>query len=195
MEKMNQKEIYGDVGIDPFDAPIPGESLTSDPEDQKPWEKPPEFTDINVALQDTFLQITEPDFYGDLMDMIRDDTPLDQITQMILFQGYYNGKWNTDLMMLLAEPVMYMLIGLAEHNAIYDYVVYEGEEDDMDDAEAAQLISDDADRMAPKRSKLSVAMNKRKEDVLPGSLLAQIEEVPTENMTDESALMSKSGEA
>ena len=183
MANENFFEEYG--GVDPFDAPIPGESLTSDANDVKPWEKPPEFTDVNVALQETFLQITEPDFYGDLMDMIRDGIPLDQITQVILFQGYYTGKWNTDLMMLLAEPVMYMVISLAEHNGIYDYTVYEGEEDDMEDEEAAQFISDDADRMAPKRSKLSVAMNKRKEDVLPGSLLAQIEEVPTENMTGE----------
>ena len=63
------------------------------------------------------------------MDTIAKDTPLMDITQGILFKGFTEGKWNPDLVMLLAEPVCYMLMALAERADI-DFVVYRGEEED-----------------------------------------------------------------
>ena len=187
---MQQNEFdanYEGFDVDPFDAPIPGESLTNSADNRKPWEEPPKYTDINEALQETFLGITEGEIYIDLMDQIRDGFPIDELTQYIVFKGYTAGYWTTDLMMLMVEPVMYLLIALAEHNGIYDYTVYDGEEEDMDDEEAAQLINDDAARMHPKRSKLSAAMvaSKKVEDVVPGSLLAQVEDLETTNTVGE----------
>jgi hypothetical protein len=181
---MQQNEFdanYEGFDVDPFDAPIPGESLTNSTDNRRPWEQPPKYTDINEALQETFLDLTEGEIYSDLMDQIRSGFPVDELTQYIVFKGYTAGYWTTDLMMLLVEPVMYLLIALAEHNGIYDYVVYDGEEDDLDEEEATQLINDDAARMHPKRSKMSQAISdtKKVEDVVPGSLLAQVEQLET----------------
>jgi len=168
------EDMYNNFPTDPFDAPIPGESLTGDPENRQAWERPPQYTDINEALQDTFLELTSEEIYEDLLDQIRDGFPLDELTQYILFKGYSAGYWTTDLMLLMAEPVLYLLIALAEHNEIFDYVVYDGEEDELEDEEAVELIDDDANRMAPKRTKMKPEMDKRIEDVVPGSLLSQI---------------------
>ena len=37
-----------------------------------------------------------------------------EVAEMLLFIGYTKGKFNADLMMLLLEPVMYMLLAIAE---------------------------------------------------------------------------------
>jgi hypothetical protein len=36
------------------------------------------------------------------------------IVEVMLFGGFNSGKWNPDLMMMLAEPLAYMIIALAE---------------------------------------------------------------------------------
>ena len=48
------------------------------------------------------------------METIANGTPLMDITQGLLFKGFTEGKWHPDLMMLLAEPTMYMLLAIAE---------------------------------------------------------------------------------
>jgi hypothetical protein len=187
---MQPFETYEKNGTDPFDAPIPGEGLTSDPNTPKPWEQPPEFTNVNDALQETFLNLTEGETYIDLMDALRDQVPVDMLTQTILFGGYMNGKWNTDLMLLLVEPLMYIIIALAEHNKIFDYTVYDEEDDDMDDDEAAQLLEDDARKMSSRASPSEKPSMKVPEEVVPEALLSQIKKVPVQ----EQSLLQPKGE-
>lgn len=165
--------IKNELEFDPFDRPIPGESLTNDPQDRKPWERPPKYTDINVALQEFFLEITEEPVYGDLMDHIREGIPLTTLVQVLLFKGYMRGDWTTDLMLLMAEPAIYMLGGLAEQNGIYEYLIYDGEDTDLDEEEAVQLLEDDMKRMRPK--KLNTAVKEQMANALPDSLLASIQ--------------------
>ena len=43
--------------------------------------------------------------------------------------------WNPDLMLLLIEPTMYLLLGLAEQAGIPSPVLYRGEENEPDDTE------------------------------------------------------------
>ena len=48
---------------------------------------------------------------------------------MILFDGFSKGMWNPDLMLILIEPLMYLVMALADKAGI-DYVLYPDEEDD-----------------------------------------------------------------
>jgi hypothetical protein len=41
--------------------------------------------------------------------------------------------WNPDLLLLLVEPVMYMLMALGEKAGIMDAVIYSDEQEDYDD--------------------------------------------------------------
>ena len=59
-------------------------------------------------------------------------TPVDELTQTILYRAMSTGKVNPDLMLLLVEPLMYLIIAIAENSDI-EPVIYEGEEiDEMD---------------------------------------------------------------
>ena len=112
---------------------IPGQGLTTDPDSPMPWEQAPEYTDLEEGLQYIFGLLIDPENYVPIMDVIDDGTPLMDITQGILFKGFTEGKWNPDLLMLLAEPMTYILLALAERANIDDIKIYRGEEEDEDD--------------------------------------------------------------
>jgi hypothetical protein len=135
--------------------PIPGSSLTNSPDTPYPWEQPTQYTELQPAIDALFLELTEPDAYYSIIDLIRNDVPVSDIAQVILTDGFQKGMWNPDLMLLLVEPAMYMIIAFAEKTGIQDYVTYEGEEDDASDEEEQlsgieQAIEIAKDKIVPK---------------------------------------------
>jgi len=135
--------------------PIPGSSLTNSPDTPYPWEQPAQYTELQPAIDALFLELTEPDAYYSIIDLIRNDVPVSDIAQVILTDGFQKGMWNPDLMLLLVEPAMYMIIAFAEKTGIQDYVTYEGEEDDASDEEEQlsgieQAIEIAKDKIVPK---------------------------------------------
>jgi hypothetical protein len=78
------------------------------------------------------LLLTEKEKLIELIKIIDDGVGLDEIAQIILYKGYTEGQYNPDLMLLLIEPTIYLLISIADYAGIKDYVLYEGEEDDVD---------------------------------------------------------------
>ena len=115
-----------------FDAPIPGESLTSSPDNAKSWERPSQYVNEDRAMEALYLLLTDQDKLPELIKLIDSGTALDEIAQVILYQGYTAGQYNPDLMLSMIEPTLYLLISIADYAEIKDYVLYEGEEDDPD---------------------------------------------------------------
>jgi len=130
-ERLKQNQ-FDEVGVNPFNAPIPGESLTASPDTPKAWERPPEYTDEEDAMRAVYMVLTEQDSLRGLIGIISEGTPLDEIAQVVLYKGYVEGKYTPDLMLLLAEPTIYLLIAIADYAEIKDYVLYDGEDDDPD---------------------------------------------------------------
>ena len=160
------------ASVDPFNSPTPGESLTLSPDTKFPWERPPQYTEVRPYIEDIFLAITEEDKYIELLGMYLDNTPIDEIVQTILYTSMSSGKINPDLMLLCIEPLMYLLIAIAEQNDI-EPVIYEDEDEDFDD-EQKKLYMEESEKtlsdMKPKQI--------RKSSVEP-SLLAKVKELPT----------------
>ena len=109
--------------------PIPGQSLTNDPEKPAPYEQPPEFVSVHGASEYMFGQLIEPDTYTSIMEAVGDGTAIMDMTQTLLFVEFQEGKFNPDLMFMLVEPVAYMIIALAEKLDL-PMVIYRGEEED-----------------------------------------------------------------
>jgi hypothetical protein len=137
-EKLKQNQ-FDEVGVNPFNAPIPGESLTASPDTPKAWERPPELTDQEEAMEAVYMELTEQDTLRKLVTIIGEGVALDELAQVILYKGYTEGKFNPDMMLNLAEPTIYLLIAIADYAEIKDYVLYDGEEDDPD----GQIPDDD----------------------------------------------------
>tara|TARA_R110002167_G_scaffold238949_2_gene444086 strand:+ start:557 stop:1180 length:624 start_codon:yes stop_codon:yes gene_type:complete len=114
--------------------PIPGSSLTNDPENPAPYERAPKFTSVHAASEYIWEKFIDPKVYVSLMGSISEGVPLADLAQIILFKEFQEGAWNPDLMMMLFEPTVYMMIALAERLDI-PMTIYEGDLEDDDEQE------------------------------------------------------------
>jgi hypothetical protein len=120
-----------------FKRPMPGESLTRDPDQRLPFEGSPQFTDRTDALEYYFELFTREENYIAIMDALESGVPIMEVVQVFLMQGFQEGLYNPDLMIILAEPLAYMIAALAER-ADVDFTIM-GDEDEMPTTEEQEL--------------------------------------------------------
>ena len=175
-ERLKQNQ-FDEVGVNPFNAPIPGEALTSSPDNPKSWERPPEYTDQDEAMMAVYMELTNLSTLRELVKIIDDGIPLDEIAQVVLYKGYTEGKFTPDMMLMLAEPTIYLLIAIADYADIKDYILYDGEEDDPD----TQIPGDDSTPIDMDEEETSKTKVKEPtEEVLGKGLLSRVkEELPS----------------
>ena len=177
MAAQRNQEYLDHVGK--MDRPLPGSSLTNDPDQPFPFEKAPEYTSVHEASEYIFGLIIEEENYVPLMQAIADDYPLMDAAQSILFAGFSEGKWTPDLMLMLAEPTAYMLMALAERADI-DFVVYR--EEDEDDDEEEELFGIKYDQEKVKELRKARKTKEIPEDVLPNVIEQRLDEAPVESL-------------
>ena len=134
-EQYNQEAIDALVNSG---RPIPGQSLTNDPDQRYAWENPPEYTNYKEALDFIAEQLLEEETYIPLMKGIGAGVPLTDITLQMLQAGFEKGKWNPDLLMMLIEPTVYTLMALAE-KANIQYRINGDEEEDIDEDDEKEI--------------------------------------------------------
>tara|TARA_A100000172_G_scaffold59388_1_gene38969 strand:+ start:184 stop:690 length:507 start_codon:yes stop_codon:yes gene_type:complete len=106
----------------PFDAPVPGQSLTDSPGNY-PWEHSPKHTNINEAAENMFRALTEEDSAMNLLAMLKTGVPVEAITRTLIFTGFVEGKFNPDLGILLAPIVMNMIISIAKRAGLKEIII------------------------------------------------------------------------
>ena len=168
-ERVKQNQ-FEKSGVNPFNAPVPGESLTASPATQQPWEMPSKYAEQDKAMEAVYMELTSPDNLEKLVDIINDGTPLDEIAQVVLYKGYSEGLFSPDLMMLLIEPTLYLLIAIADYADIKDYVLYDGEDTDPE----AEIHGDDVEPVEWDEEEVKEKTEPKKES-LGESLLAKVE--------------------
>jgi hypothetical protein len=94
-----------------FSAPVPGESLTSTPQNMV-FEKPPQFTDLETATEFIWEQLNKRGSMLKLLAMLDKQVPVDGIVKTILFSGFASGKWTPDLAILMAKPIIAMVMAI-----------------------------------------------------------------------------------
>jgi hypothetical protein len=126
-----------------FNKSIPGQSLTNSPSQPYAWEMPSRYTTVQDAASAIFADMTEEDNFVKLMTALKSGTSVVDIASTILYRGFQLGQFNPDLMLLLMEPVMYMIMSLAERVGLGDILGYEGEqsEDEFDEDNKQEKLS------------------------------------------------------
>ena len=176
MAEINKQEPneFEKQGINPFNNPTPGESLTRNPDERFPWERPPKFTEMKPAIEEVFLTLTEKEPLIELIGLLQDGQPIDELAQVILYKGMTSGVFNMDLMLMLVEPTMYLLIAIAEEYEI-EPVIYDGQDDDLiteeDYLKGKQEVEDSKETLGKKLPKI-------RKDSVPESLLQRVKTLP-----------------
>jgi hypothetical protein len=190
-EKLQQNQ-FDEVGVNPFNAPIPGESLTASPENAKAWETPPEYTDQDEAMMAVYMVLTEQATLRGLIEIISEGVALDELAQVILYKGYTEGKYTPDMMLMLAEPTIYLLIAIADYAEIKDYVLYNEEDEDPDtmipeddvtpvDMDGDGIPDEPKAKVEPRKDSVSSSLLSRIEKELP----TKVEEASVEEIEEE----------
>ena len=101
----------------PFDAPIPGQSLTDTPGNY-PWEHPPLYTDTGEAADYVWERLHRPEFAEQIIAMLDAGVPVEAIGRVIVFGGFLEGKFTPDVAFIITEPVMKMLVAIGMNAGI-----------------------------------------------------------------------------
>ena len=104
---MKEKEYKEGVG-NPFDAPIPGQSLTDTPGNY-PWEHPPQYLDPEIAAENIWHSLHRRELTDQVIAMLDAGVPVEAIGRTVLFGGFLKGKFSPDVAFIIAEPVMKMI--------------------------------------------------------------------------------------
>ena len=100
-----ETKTYTDEGVKAIAStakPIPGQSLTNNPDTPYIWEGAPEHTNFREAFNDVLTQLMIPDTLKPVLQSINDGVPIMDLAQQILYVGFREGKFNPDLMLMLA---------------------------------------------------------------------------------------------
>lgn len=172
--------------------PIPGQSLVNDPEQSYKWEQPPQIVTLQDGIIDIFKTLIIPDVFQNLVGALRKGVAVSDIGSAILYSGFLEGKWSPDLMVLLAEPVMYVVMAMGERAGVEDMRIYAGEELDEDDLDREASIANlnqvssyaalQADKKPPKQ-------------VVPSEVLEKLETLNVESLLDKPMQNTKSNES
>lgn len=92
----------------PFEAPIPGESLTETP-GKRPYERPPEIVDPEEAIQMHLTRLTQPKKLQAVTDLLELGMDIRSMTTGLLRSAVAEGIHTVDVSLLIA-PVIHEFI-------------------------------------------------------------------------------------
>ena len=140
-----EAEQYNQVGVDALGAnlgrPIAGQSLTSNPDESRPFESSPEYTDFRDALNYVTSELLLEENLVPLLQAMGGGVPIVDIVTQLTYVGFREGKWNPDMVLLLIEPLSYVLISLCEKAGIKDFIVYGGEDEEDSEEDQREIQS------------------------------------------------------
>lgn len=125
------EQEYNDIQAN-MGRPIPGQSMTNDPKNPAPYEQAPMLTNVNEASKYLWDFVTEEKHYAAIMTGLNQGEPVMNFVKVILFNEFTKGAFNPDLMLIMAEPLAFMIIALAER---LDIDIQITEDDDADEDE------------------------------------------------------------
>tara|TARA_R100001510_G_C7639892_1_gene197618 strand:+ start:551 stop:1060 length:510 start_codon:yes stop_codon:yes gene_type:complete len=103
----------------PFDAPIPGESLTAEL-GSRPWQSPPQFATVEQALDYYIPRLQSDEVSKQLLDVLEMGIPVTTVANSMQIGAVMEGKHSVDIGMLIL-PVLVELIMLIGDTAGVKY--------------------------------------------------------------------------
>ena len=161
------------------ERPLPGQSLTHNPDAPEPYEGPPEFTSKDDAIEHFFLLFTEQKRFEAIMDSLEEGVPIMDLVELFLVKSFQDGEINPDMMLILAEPLAYMLLALAEKSGIKAKIVDDPDDpDDPEDLEEPEdILLDSINKDNILRSKLQTVTSPQDDKEFP--MKEKIDKLPS----------------
>ena len=102
-----------EIPVNPFDAPIAGQSLTDTPKNY-PWENPARFAKLDESSLHIWKELNKKDTLKRIIILLEAGTPLEALTRTIVFSGFVEGAFSIDSALLLTPIVQKMLFTIGK---------------------------------------------------------------------------------
>ena len=91
-----------------FDAPIPGQSLTTEPRGYA-WERPPQIDKVEDVMAFYMNSLSQPQISDDIFTALDEGFPLDLLIKSVLSNGVMDGIHSIDISLLI-HPILVELV-------------------------------------------------------------------------------------
>ena len=157
-----------------FDAPIPGQSLTTEPRGF-PWERPPQIDKPEDALTFYINNMSKQEILDDVFTALDEGFPLDLLVKSILTNGVMEGIHSIDVS-LIVHPVLVEYVHVQAKEAGIKNIVLKArnKKEDMAKKEKQLLVS-----------RLQRAIDKMETEDAGTDILEQTQEFLQENREEQ----------
>ncbi len=178
--KFNQEGLDELSNLSGQGRPIPGQSLTNNPETKYPWESPATLSNPREALDVIVAEMMQPEAVKNIVNALANGAAVGDIGSAILYAKFTEGDITPDTMMLLAEPIMYTLMAIGEEANIK----YNIEGNDLDEFDEEDEREDIDSKVNEFRNAVSDIKNQTTqklkptvdENVVPKNILDKVKE-------------------
>ena len=127
-----------------MDAPIPGQSLTAPP-GEAPYERPPEYTQIEPAMDFLVNKIMMAPTQTKMLRMMDAGVPISALMEIILMHGAQEGKWSIDLALALSEPLAVVLYSLGNNAGIKPKLTFKPKQQETSTKNIRKIFKEEAE--------------------------------------------------
>jgi len=113
----------------PFDAPIAGQSLTDTPKNY-PWEHAPQYATVEDASMQVWDGLHNEATMQKVLVLLEAGLTVEEITKVIVFAGFVEGKFTPDTGLLLTPIVAKMIIAIGKSAGIEKININKPKQDD-----------------------------------------------------------------
>ena len=169
------------MALSKFNAPIPGQSLTTKP-GERMWERPPEYNTVEETLAFYLKHLSKSDVIDDIMVLLEVGFPVKPLVKSLRISNTMKGKHNLDVG-LLVEPLLIKFITATAESLDVPY--------EMGDVDLKKQAADKENRRISMLLDAALSRNKKTADKDEG--VALLEDVAENIDTEEE--MPEEGEA
>ena len=113
----------------PFDAPIAGQSLTDTPKNY-PWEHTPQYATVEDASMQVWDGLHDEATMQKVLILLEAGLTVEEITKVIVFAGFVEGKFTPDTGLLLTPIVAQMIMAIGKSAGIEKININKPKQDD-----------------------------------------------------------------
>jgi len=97
----------------PFDTPVPGQSLTDTPKNWA-WENPPRFTNSEKAAQFVWSKLHSKETASKIIILLEAGVSVEALTKVIVFSGFIEGAYTPDVAFLITPIIEKMILAMGK---------------------------------------------------------------------------------
>ena len=135
--KESQENLDKLVELKARGSAVPGQSLTNSPEQPYPWEQPAEFANPREAIDSVLAKLLQPEAAKEIINALSEGASVGDLAMSITYSQFVEGKITPDSMMLMVEPLMYLIMGIGDEAN----VKYNIDNDDIDEGDEEEIKS------------------------------------------------------